>query len=73
MTTSDAVGQQSAREEVTSALPARMADPAAWAVTAFATTSFMLGMFQTGLLNNAGVLRFPAPRAVQPQAVQRPW
>ena len=25
-------------------------------MTAFATTSFMLGMFQTGLLNNAGVL-----------------
>ena len=33
-----------------------MADPAAWAVTAFGTTSFMLGMFQSGLLNNAGVL-----------------
>jgi hypothetical protein len=32
-----------------------MADPAAWAVTAFATTSFMLGMFQTGLLNSAGI------------------
>ena len=32
-----------------------MADPAAWAVTAFATTSFMLGMFQTGLLNAAGI------------------
>ena len=31
-----------------------MADPAAWAVTAFATTSFMLGMYQTGLLNAAG-------------------
>ena len=57
MTTSDAVGQQSARDRpITSAVPARMADPAAWAVTAFATTSFMLGMFQTGLLNNAGVL-----------------
>jgi succinate-acetate transporter protein len=34
--------------------PAKMADPAAWAVTAFATTSFMLGMYQTGLLNAAG-------------------
>jgi hypothetical protein len=32
-----------------------MASPAPWAVTAFATTSFMLGMFQTGLLNNAGL------------------
>ena len=31
-----------------------MADPAAWAVTAFATTSFMLGMYQTGILNAAG-------------------
>ncbi len=32
-----------------------MANPAPWAVTAFATTSFMLGMYQTGLLNSAGV------------------
>ncbi len=32
-----------------------MADPAPWAVTAFATTSFMLGMYQTHLLNNAGI------------------
>jgi len=32
-----------------------MADPAAWAVTAFATTSFMLGMYQTNLLNAAGI------------------
>jgi hypothetical protein len=32
-----------------------MANPAAWAVTAFATTSFMLGMYNTGLLNAAGV------------------
>jgi uncharacterized protein len=37
-------------------LPARavMANPAPWAVTAFGTTSFMIGMFQTGLLNSAG-------------------
>ena len=56
MTTSDAVGQQS--------VPARqapapggggMANPAPWAVTAFATTSFMLGMYQTHILNNAGI------------------
>jgi succinate-acetate transporter protein len=33
-----------------------MANPAPWAVTAFATTSFMLGMYQTHLLNNAGIL-----------------
>ncbi len=32
-----------------------MANPGPWAVTAFATTSFMLGMFQTGLLNSAGL------------------
>jgi uncharacterized protein len=31
-----------------------MADPGAWAVTAFATTSFMLGMYNTHLLNPAG-------------------
>jgi uncharacterized protein len=32
-----------------------MANPGPWAVTAFATTSFMLGMFQTGLLNSKGI------------------
>lgn len=32
-----------------------MADPGAWAVTAFATTSFMLGMYNTHLLNVSGV------------------
>jgi len=32
-----------------------MANPAPWAVTAFATTSFMLGMYQTHMLNNAGL------------------
>ncbi len=31
-----------------------MADPGAWAVTAFATTSFMLGMYNTGLLHAGG-------------------
>jgi succinate-acetate transporter protein len=37
--------------------PARagMANPAPWAVTAFATTSFMIGMYQTHILNNAGL------------------
>jgi uncharacterized protein len=34
---------------------AGMADPAPWAVTAFATTSFMLGMYQTHMLDNRGV------------------
>ena len=36
--------------------PTVMANPAPWAVTAFATTSFMLGMYQTHILNNAGIL-----------------
>lgn len=31
-----------------------LADPGAWAVTAFATTSFMLGMYNTGLLHSGG-------------------
>jgi len=53
MTTSDAIRQSP--EQKAPALPATMANPAPWAVTAFATTSFMLGMYQTHLLNNAGV------------------
>jgi succinate-acetate transporter protein len=32
----------------------RLANPGAWAVTAFATTSFMLGMYNTGLLHSGG-------------------
>jgi uncharacterized protein len=54
MTTSGVIGEQA---EAAQAPPARtgMANPAPWAVTAFATTSFMLGMFQTGLLNSAGL------------------
>jgi succinate-acetate transporter protein len=39
--------------QVSAGQPA-MANPAAWAVTAFATTSFMLGMYNTRLLNPAG-------------------
>ncbi|WP_300605821.1 acetate uptake transporter [Trebonia sp.] len=52
MTTSDAI-----TEQASTPTPAKagMANPAPWAVTAFATTSFMLGMYQTGLLNSAGV------------------
>jgi uncharacterized protein len=53
MTTSDAIRQ--VPEQKTPGLPG-MANPAPWAVTAFATTSFMLGMYQTNMLNNAGVL-----------------
>jgi len=33
-----------------------MANPAPWAITAFGTTAFMLGIYQTGLLNPGGVL-----------------
>ena len=33
----------------------KMADPGSWAVTAFATTSFMLGMYNAGLLPSGGV------------------
>ena len=49
------VGEQSAADhpQLPAARPG-MADPAAWAVTAFATTSFMLGMYNAGLLNAAG-------------------
>lgn len=53
MTASDAVGQHSAQDRQAPA--AGMANPAPWAVTAFATTSFMLGMYQTHILNNAGI------------------
>ncbi len=57
MTASDAVGQHSVqdRQAPTPAAAGGMANPAPWAVTAFATTSFMLGMFQTGLLNAKGI------------------
>ena len=33
-----------------------MANPAPWATTAFGTTAFTLSLYQTGLLNSAGVL-----------------
>jgi hypothetical protein len=36
--------------------PTVMANPAPWAVTAFGTTSFMLGMYQTNILDSAGIL-----------------
>ena len=53
MTTSGVIGEQSEAAEAPLA-GGGMANPAPWAVTAFATTSFMLGMYQTGLLNSAG-------------------
>jgi succinate-acetate transporter protein len=50
------VGEQAhPGQQVPAPVQAGMADPAPWAVTAFATTSFMLGMYQTHLLNNAGI------------------
>jgi uncharacterized protein len=55
MTTSDATRPSAAGQQVPSPVPAGMANPAPWAVTAFATTSFMLGMYQTHMLNNAGI------------------
>jgi len=55
MTTSDAT-RPSAAGQASVPVPAGMANPAPWAVTAFATTSFMLGMYQTHILNNAGIL-----------------
>src|SRR3984885_13028679 len=57
MATSGTIGEQAgpARQ---APLPGErgMANPGPWAVTAFATTSFMLGMYQTHVLNNAGIL-----------------
>ena len=32
-----------------------MANPAPWAVTAFGTTSFMIGMYRTHLLDSCGI------------------
>ena len=37
------------------ARPSTLADPGAWAVTAFATTSFMLGMYNAHLINLGGL------------------
>jgi succinate-acetate transporter protein len=54
MTTSDTTRPSAAGQQAPPATVA-MANPAPWAVTAFATTSFMLGMYQTHMLNNAGI------------------
>jgi succinate-acetate transporter protein len=54
MATSGTIGQEAGpARQAPSPVPAGMANPAPWAVTAFGTTSFMLGMYQTHLLNNA--------------------
>jgi len=55
MATSGAIGQEAEAAQAPTPTQAGMANPAPWAVTAFATTSFMLGMYQTGLLNSAGL------------------
>jgi succinate-acetate transporter protein len=55
MTTSDTTRPSPAGQQAPALAPAGMANPAPWAVTAFATTSFMLGMYQTHILNNAGI------------------
>lgn len=39
----------------TAAPTSSIADPGAWAVTAFATTSFMLGMYNTHLISQGGL------------------
>jgi succinate-acetate transporter protein len=54
MTTSDAV--RPASPAIENPRPTVMANPAPWAVTAFGTTSFMLGMYQTNILDSAGIL-----------------
>jgi uncharacterized protein len=57
MTAPYATGQQSPPpERAPAARGPAMANPAPWAITAFGTTSFMLGMYQTGLLSPGGVL-----------------
>lgn len=55
MTASDAVGQQSPSTQSPAPASTPVVNPGPWAVTAFATTSFMLGMYQAGILNSAGV------------------
>jgi succinate-acetate transporter protein len=57
LTTSEVSGA-SASAQPSSAAPAsnisRIADPGPWAVTAFATTSFVLGIYNAGILDKAG-------------------
>jgi uncharacterized protein len=55
MATSGVIGEQAEAAEVPPPARSGMANPAPWAVTAFATTSFMIGMYQTGILNSAGI------------------
>ncbi len=55
MTTSGVIAEHAEAAEAPPPARAGMANPAPWAVTAFATTSFMIGMYQTGILNSAGI------------------
>jgi len=55
MATSGVIGERADAAQAPPPARAGMANPAPWAVTAFATTSFMLGMYQTHMLNNAGI------------------
>jgi succinate-acetate transporter protein len=55
MATSGAIGEETEAAQTPPPAQVGMANPAPWAVTAFATTSFMLGMYQTHMLNNAGI------------------
>jgi len=55
MATSGVIGEHADTSGARPPAQSGMANPAPWAVTAFATTSFMLGMYQTGLLNSAGL------------------
>ncbi|HEY1775468.1 MAG TPA: acetate uptake transporter [Solirubrobacteraceae bacterium] len=55
MTTTVAPPVSPARPEITAARPSPLADPAPWAVTAFATTSFMLGWYNTGEIGHASL------------------
>lgn len=55
-------GASTAEQARPAAVASPLADPGAWAVTAFATTSFMLGMYNTHLLG-AGSLPIVFPVA----------
>lgn len=56
MAASGAIGQEAATaQQAAPPVWAGMANPAPWAVTAFGTTSFMIGMYQTHLLDNRGL------------------
>jgi hypothetical protein len=55
MATSGAIGQDAGPARQAPPARAVMANPAPWAVTAFATTSFMIGMYRTHMLDNRGI------------------